>query len=1065
MCKCNGKCKCKKTIIVDPHGFQTMPSIHPETEWYSRFYKTGEPVDNYLNTIQKLHEYVGLKVNQSPPQSTPTPTGNTSNLNEIIVDTLGDMYFIDILGNSTPLGSGGGGTPVNWSDKKVSFGRTSVGGLDYNSNLRYDYTSECLIVGDTPSTGGTTGSENQYKIQISDSNGKFFSVKNGSIDPWFHINSNGVGLVGDGTTFPFLSIEFDTAINKELRMHGSWAGDYSYLWAMAKPSYRNSLFLSANENIYIQSAKSNLSTQLNGSIYLQPDDGSVVKFTRWGVISDDCATGIDTNGTTGARLYQFDNTSTLRNLFMANGHSFVSGTMSVGRTTAATTFHVGGDLSVDTVANDNSSLKILGVNGSNKVIYRDFSTFATTYTAGTDISIVGNVINNTNPSKWSNGTLGTIYPTSQTRIGLGTTAADTSFHILVNTVNGLDSGMKFENLGATGSQKHMLLGQMGSSAHGFTPMINSGFIETYGDGGFSLSVPFGAFNILTTGSRTLRASLNATTGYLDLYSVPSAPSATDLLVKNGDTVSYRTVASLPFTNNTGTVTNFSANALSPLFTVNVTNPTTIPDLSFTLPTLAQKLVFASPWGTSGTPFWRQLQTSDLQQNGATLGQVVTWDGTAWTAQNPTGTIYTAGTGISVIGGVITNTRPSLWQRSGTVLSPFTAGDSVDLSRNSATNVVLLNMTNPDAGGAGMNTTYTGGGGVIIGFNKYQYSASLWTNTQYSYQKIIWQIGSTPTDQMSLTSSGLAINTIATGSTSVNILTSSGSGSGTVQSRTIASLNIPAASFDFKVQGGTTDATNSTQNVYRTGTVWLGNGAGGASGYQFRVTGDSYFEAQQYFAHAVYQVWRNAANNAWLNGIRYNTTNQLELGQATFDITLPGYLSTRKDIASFENFLHSNTTGKVESNSFEHVGKEIFYSSRIGSNTPVPATSAFTDLPPTASGEVGFKTFTSVSSFYRNLLAGASNAGWEIVLMVEIVPVVAAISTPDFSIRLTQGGVAVPGSTRSWSESGDRWYKEFTLPSVLLTLSTGELRLQLSSNLAVNVFNSYYYFKLTTFSGL
>ena len=89
-----------------------------------------------------------------------------------------------------------------------------------------------------------------------------------------------------------------------------------------------------------------------------------------------------------------------------------------------------------------------------------------------------------------------------------------------------------------------------------------------------------------------------------------------------------------WTSNTGTVTNFSANDLTtgytyPLFTVNVTNPTTIPDLTFALPSLPQKFVFASPWGVTGTPLWRQLLPSDLQADGASTGQVIAWNGTAW----------------------------------------------------------------------------------------------------------------------------------------------------------------------------------------------------------------------------------------------------------------------------------------------------------------------------------------------------------------------------------------------------------------------------------------------------
>ena len=68
----------------------------------------------------------------------------------------------------------------------------------------------------------------------------------------------------------------------------------------------------------------------------------------------------------------------------------------------------------------------------------------------------------------------------------------------------------------------------------------------------------------------------------------------------------------------------------------------------------------------GTPIWRQLQTSDLQQNGATTGQVITWNGTEWAAANPTGgvTSVAAGNGmnfttITATGSVVLGTPSSI----------------------------------------------------------------------------------------------------------------------------------------------------------------------------------------------------------------------------------------------------------------------------------------------------------------------------------------------------------------------------------------------------------------------
>jgi len=106
-----------------------------------------------------------------------------------------------------------------------------------------------------------------------------------------------------------------------------------------------------------------------------------------------------------------------------------------------------------------------------------------------------------------------------------------------------------------------------------------------------------------------------------------------LLVWNVSTneVEYRTASSLPF--GTGTVTNVELALPNSTFSISGSPINTTGTLTGTFISQTAKHVLAAPWGFNGTPIWRQLQTSDLQQNGATLGQVVTWDGTAWTAQN------------------------------------------------------------------------------------------------------------------------------------------------------------------------------------------------------------------------------------------------------------------------------------------------------------------------------------------------------------------------------------------------------------------------------------------------
>ena len=62
----------------------------------------------------------------------------------------------------------------------------------------------------------------------------------------------------------------------------------------------------------------------------------------------------------------------------------------------------------------------------------------------------------------------------------------------------------------------------------------------------------------------------------------------------------------------GSVTNFSAGALSPLFTTSVANPTSTPDLTFTARTdIAQRVAFMGPTSGTGAASFRAIEVADL----------------------------------------------------------------------------------------------------------------------------------------------------------------------------------------------------------------------------------------------------------------------------------------------------------------------------------------------------------------------------------------------------------------------------------------------------------------------
>lgn len=406
-------------------------------------------------------------------------------------------------------------------------------------------------------------------------------------------------------------------------------------------------------------------------------------------------------------------------------------------------------------------------------------------------------------------------------------------------------------------------------------------------------------------ARGYLSTIGEATGYdFKIFSSASTQDSAWYKMQNAGTGTWYQIANRAwvtanFTNNTGTVTNFSANNLNAgtynLFSVNVTNPTTIPDLTFSLPTLPQKLVFAAPWGTSGTPFWRQLQISDLQGNGAIGGQVITWNGVTnqWEPMTPTGTTYTGGTGISVAGSVITNTMPSKWTAFSTYIAP-TASFNIrtqssgsqgwaELSRGTASvpgSIVFVNPAQATVGYIGNSATYM------------------------EYYCV--------TGNHRFMNATVQLSTIPTSSTSVNILTSSGTGSGIIESRTIASLGIVANGDVWFDQTTGVAATNNTQHIARGGRVRIG--ATGSSAYTLSLIGNAGVSSDLDFTALSVGLRGLDSGGAVRYMIRQIAGSFVEIGNTTNDLTLPKYLNTRDDtpITPALNALFTSSTGGLRS---------------------------------------------------------------------------------------------------------------------------------------------------------
>jgi hypothetical protein len=144
-----------------------------------------------------------------------------------------------------------------------------------------------------------------------------------------------------------------------------------------------------------------------------------------------------------------------------------------------------------------------------------------------------------------------------------------------------------------------------------------------------------------TGTGTIGVDTTSTTGLATQY---------DLTLKQSTLVSGTNIKTVNSNSllgagnvSVGTVTNYSAGDLSPLFTTSEATTTTIPALTFAPVSQAANLVYASPNGTAGNPTFRAIVGADVP----TLNQ------------NTTGSAATLTTGRTIgITGDMTYTSPS-----------------------------------------------------------------------------------------------------------------------------------------------------------------------------------------------------------------------------------------------------------------------------------------------------------------------------------------------------------------------------------------------------------------------
>jgi hypothetical protein len=256
--------------------------------------------------------------------------------------------------------------------------------------------------------------------------------------------------------------------------------------------------------------------------------------------------------------------------------------------------------------------------------------------------------------------------------------------------------------------------------------------------------------------------------------------------------------------------------------------------------------------------------------------------------------------------------PGLWQRTGSEIKPLNANDTVRITTTSTGVQTLLTLANTsadvnravriDLGAGGIIQSYPDAANSFIQFlggtNGVRFgtiaggtfmsltdngSYVLLNTSQFVDTRLAVHRGTA--DKALHVGGEVKIDSITTGSTSTNLLTTN---SGVVETRTIASLTGLTTDV-FKIQGGTTNASAITDDIYHNGKLKLGTST--SSAYQLSVSGTGYFTSTVDFNNNV-GIQGFTTGAVIKNIAKINGSNLLEIGVSGTDITLPAYTSAR-----------------------------------------------------------------------------------------------------------------------------------------------------------------------------
>jgi hypothetical protein len=435
-------------------------------------------------------------------------------------------------------------------------------------------------------------------------------------------------------------------------------------------------------------------------------------------------------------------------------------------------------------------------------------------------------------------------------------------------------------------------------------------------------------NIATNSVRRLIVDGN---GYVTINNIPTAASATDILVSNGGVVSTRTVASLG-------IPVITPAALTKTDDTNVTislggTPATALLQGVSL-TMGWAGVLAISRGGTGLGTLGTANQLLRVNSGETALEYFTptWTSNTGTVTSVAATI--AGNAATVTGSPITTSGTLAFTWLGSIYQ-YVRGDGtlayLPPSANYLNDLLDVTITSP-------------GTGQLLRYNGTEWVN--WTPNFLTSNQTITLSGDvtgsgatsivTTIAANAVTTSKIA-NTAVTFAKIQNINTNrllgrSSAGSGSVEEISIGSgLSLSGGTLSasggggsavWKVQGGSTDATTNTQNIYHNANVWLGDGSGSSSSYRLQVSGTSYLTGSVTLNNiTTIQAWNNAASQqlkiAQLDSsnIFNYAENYLKIvgqGGNAGDITISAYPHTRKDTLSAypRNVLVTNSSGNL-----------------------------------------------------------------------------------------------------------------------------------------------------------